>query len=198
MLDHFFPLLFPKDSESLKILDIRLREVGAKRRLNGTSKVNRHTDTQTHRQTHRRTFWLIESIRPEGQCFWNVPQHWSNQHQRHHLPWLGRISAPPRLTGLWPVGYSIISGPHLDRRGWFRQLQVVPLHRHHPPWLGICYVMSPGVLRTPSLLGINWPLASCPSLFNSDPNLIVRPYADSSELSLANFSIHMILNNILS
>ena len=24
MLDHFFPLLFPKDSESLKILDIRL------------------------------------------------------------------------------------------------------------------------------------------------------------------------------
>ena len=33
--DHFFPLLFPKDSESLKILDIRLREVGAKRLVNG-------------------------------------------------------------------------------------------------------------------------------------------------------------------
>ena len=32
MLNHFFPLLFPKDSESLKILDIRLREVGAKDR----------------------------------------------------------------------------------------------------------------------------------------------------------------------
>ena len=47
MLDHFFPLLFPKDSESLKILDIRLREVGAKRPLNGTSKVNRQTDGQT-------------------------------------------------------------------------------------------------------------------------------------------------------
>ena len=30
MLDRFFPSLFPKDSESLKILDIRLREVGAK------------------------------------------------------------------------------------------------------------------------------------------------------------------------
>ena len=29
MLDHYFPLLFSKDSESLKILDIRLREVGA-------------------------------------------------------------------------------------------------------------------------------------------------------------------------
>ena len=38
--DHFFPLLFPKDSESLKILDIRLWEVGAKRRLNSTSKMN--------------------------------------------------------------------------------------------------------------------------------------------------------------
>ena len=41
MLDHFFPLLFLKDSESLKILDIRLREVGAKRLLNGTSKVKK-------------------------------------------------------------------------------------------------------------------------------------------------------------
>ena len=41
MLDHFFPLLFPKNSESLKILDIRLREVGAKRPLNGTSKVKK-------------------------------------------------------------------------------------------------------------------------------------------------------------
>ena len=62
MLDHFFPLLFPKDFESLKILDIRLWEVGAKRPLNGTSKVNRQTDTQTDRQTFR----LIESIGPEG------------------------------------------------------------------------------------------------------------------------------------
>ena len=47
MLDQFFPLLFPKDSESLKILDIRLQEVGAKRPLKGTSKVNTHTDGQT-------------------------------------------------------------------------------------------------------------------------------------------------------
>ena len=39
MLDLFFPLLFPKDSESLKILDIGLWEVGAKRPINGTSKV---------------------------------------------------------------------------------------------------------------------------------------------------------------
>ena len=66
--DHFFPLLFPKDSKPLKIWDIQLREVGAKRRLNGTSKMN----TQTHGQTHRRSFRLIESIGPEGQCFENI------------------------------------------------------------------------------------------------------------------------------
>ena len=41
----------PKDSESLKVLDIRLWEVEAKRRLNGTSK-SEHTDRQTHKQTH--------------------------------------------------------------------------------------------------------------------------------------------------
>ena len=51
MLDYFFPLLFPKDSESLKILDIRLQEVGAKRPLNGTSKVNRRADGHTDGQT---------------------------------------------------------------------------------------------------------------------------------------------------
>ena len=66
--DHFFPLLFPKNSESLKILDIRLREVGAKRRLNGTSKVKRRTDTRTDTQTFR----PIESIGPEGRCFENA------------------------------------------------------------------------------------------------------------------------------
>ena len=51
MLDHFFPLLFPKNFKSLKIFDIRLQEVGAKRPINGTSKVNRPTDPQTNRQT---------------------------------------------------------------------------------------------------------------------------------------------------
>ena len=45
----------PKDSESLKILEIRLREVGAKRRLNGTSKVNTQTDRRTNRQTDKQT-----------------------------------------------------------------------------------------------------------------------------------------------
>ena len=36
--DHLFFLLFPKDSENLKSLDIRLSEVGAKRRLKGVKK----------------------------------------------------------------------------------------------------------------------------------------------------------------
>ena len=41
--------------------------MGAKRRLNGTSKVNTHTDGHTD----RRTFQLIESIGPEGRCLEN-------------------------------------------------------------------------------------------------------------------------------
>ena len=65
MLDHFFPLLFPKDSESLKILDIRLREVGPKRPLNGTSK-SEQTDKRTNKHTHIWTFQLIGSIGPEA------------------------------------------------------------------------------------------------------------------------------------
>ena len=82
MLDHFFPLLFPKDSESLKILDIRLRKVGTKRPLNGTpqKKVKRQTDRQTDRRTDGRTdgrtFRLIKSIGQERRCFenWKVFQ----------------------------------------------------------------------------------------------------------------------------
>ena len=73
MLDHFFSLLFPKDSESLKVLDIRLREVGEKRPLNDTSKVNAQTHRRTDKHTDGRTFRLIESIGPEGRCFENIP-----------------------------------------------------------------------------------------------------------------------------
>ena len=50
--DHFFPLLFPKDSEYLKSLDIGLREVGAKRPLNGVNKVWR-TDKHTKQKQIR-------------------------------------------------------------------------------------------------------------------------------------------------
>ena len=67
MLDHFFPLLFPKDSESLKILDIQLWEVGAKRPSNGTSKVNRQTHGQTDRRTDGQTdISTYRKHRPRG------------------------------------------------------------------------------------------------------------------------------------
>ena len=75
--DHFFPLLLPKDSESLKILHIWLGKMGAKIRLNGTSKVN----TQTNTRTNTPTFRLIESISPGGSCFENI---WRiNSYVRH-------------------------------------------------------------------------------------------------------------------
>ena len=78
--DHFFTLLFPKDSESLKILDIWLREVGAKRRLNCTSKVNKHPDRRTDGRTDRRTNRLIDWIGPEGWFSENIVQltWWTN------------------------------------------------------------------------------------------------------------------------
>ena len=46
--DHLFPALFPKISKSLKTLDIRLGEVGAKRRLTVAQK---WTDKQTEKPT---------------------------------------------------------------------------------------------------------------------------------------------------
>ena len=91
--DHFFPLLFPKDSESLNILDIRHQEVGAKRPLNGTSKVNTQTDRQTDGQTHRRTNRLIESIGPEGRCFKNKEHNKGKENEGIYPQWaLGRWS----------------------------------------------------------------------------------------------------------
>ena len=55
MWDYFFPLLFPKDSESLKILDIRLQEVGAKKTFKRYLK-SEHTEKQTDRQTDISTY----------------------------------------------------------------------------------------------------------------------------------------------
>ena len=49
-----FNYFSPKDSEALKILDIRLQEKGVKKRLNGTSKVNTQTDTRTEKSTYRK------------------------------------------------------------------------------------------------------------------------------------------------
>ena len=69
---NFFPLLFHKDSKSLKILDIWLWEVGAKRRLNNISKLNRQTDGRTDTQTDRQTDILTyRKHRPRGPMLWN-------------------------------------------------------------------------------------------------------------------------------
>ena len=53
--DHFFLLLFPKDSKYLKSLDIWIWEVGAKRPLNGVKKC----DGQTNKQTNIRKIWTF-------------------------------------------------------------------------------------------------------------------------------------------
>ena len=71
MLDHFFPLLFPKDSESLKIIWHPTSGSGGKKTVKRFLK-SEQTDTQTDGQTHRRTFRLVESINPKGRCFENV------------------------------------------------------------------------------------------------------------------------------
>ena len=55
---HFFLLLFPNDSESLKSLQIVLYEVDAKRRLNGTSKSEQTDGRTTHTQTEKSTYRL--------------------------------------------------------------------------------------------------------------------------------------------
>ena len=49
------PNTFPQGFRITKVLDIRLWEVRAKRRLNGTSKVNTRPDGQTDGRTDRKT-----------------------------------------------------------------------------------------------------------------------------------------------
>ena len=78
ILDHFITKMFKSETTSLhyfspripnleKILDIRLWEVGANRRLTGTSKVNTHTDRQTDRRTDKSTY---RKHRPRGPMLW--------------------------------------------------------------------------------------------------------------------------------
>ena len=64
--DHFFPLLFPKDSENLKSLDIGLWEVGAKRRLNKVNKWRRknHKNLFLPRQFHTLYEKKFSNMRP--------------------------------------------------------------------------------------------------------------------------------------
>ena len=54
--------------------------------------------------------------------------------------------------------FSILSGPLLDSKALYQQLQIVQHHhsiqhhRHHPPWLGISSTLTPKVLCTRSVL----------------------------------------------
>ena len=61
--DQFSSALFPDDAEHLKNFDVALWEVGAKRHLNGTSKVNTHTHTHTHIHMDILTY---RKFRPKG------------------------------------------------------------------------------------------------------------------------------------
>ena len=60
-------ITFPKGFWISKIFGHPTLGSGGKKTLNGTSKVNKHTDRQTHIWTNQ----LIESIGPEGRCFEN-------------------------------------------------------------------------------------------------------------------------------
>ena len=73
MLDHFFPLLFPKDSQSLKNIWHPSSGRGGKKTVKRYLK-SEQTDTRTDRRTDRQTFRLIESMGPEGRCFENHKQ----------------------------------------------------------------------------------------------------------------------------
>ena len=74
-----FHYISPKDSESLKILDILLWEVGEQRRFNGTSKVNRQTDRLTDTHMEKSTY---RKNRPRGPMLWKVG--WSLRYKFSH------------------------------------------------------------------------------------------------------------------
>ena len=85
--------------------------MAAKRPINDTSKVNRHTDTHTHTQTdtygHIWTFGLIESIGPEGRCFEKKDTYILNC-----ICWVWGVGGvgvgnPRILTNLAPLGRSM-------------------------------------------------------------------------------------------
>ena len=62
--DYFFPLLFPKDSEYLKSLDIGIQKVGAKSLFNKEEKMWR-TDKNTGISTYRKN-------QPRGPILWKT------------------------------------------------------------------------------------------------------------------------------
>ena len=69
--DHFFPLLFPNNSKSLKNVGHPTSRSGGKetfKRYLKSEQTHRHTYTHTHIWTNR----LIESNRPRGPMLWKL------------------------------------------------------------------------------------------------------------------------------
>ena len=93
MLDHFFLLLFPKDSESLKIFDIRLWEVGAKNPAHGRHQLSR-------------PMRLVEPIQNKTKCFYfffkgkNHPKP-KNSKMSRDMP---KLAIRPLTRGLQYIG----------------------------------------------------------------------------------------------
>ena len=77
--EHFFPLLFTKDSKSLKILDIWLQKLGAKRRLDGTSKVNTHTGKHKHMWKNQLKKTALDSTNTHTTTRSDIPTLWLNR-----------------------------------------------------------------------------------------------------------------------
>ena len=78
--DHLFSLLFPKDSVSLKILNIQLLEVGAKRRLDGTSKVNK-----LRNKILKKISWVKLGVNTKFVLGLSWDLHRFFEQQKHHL-----------------------------------------------------------------------------------------------------------------
>ena len=93
--DHVFPLLFPKDSKSLKILDIRLREVGAKRRYLKSEQTDRQTDRRTNTQTDKSTY---RKHRPRGPMLWKYIIYNNSKEKGHSLINLGHYFIYPWMN----------------------------------------------------------------------------------------------------
>ena len=64
ILDQFFPLLFPRDSENLKSVDIWLWEVGAKRPLNRVRKTNTKKSCSVRQNSPKTNFFWRSDCTP--------------------------------------------------------------------------------------------------------------------------------------
>ena len=105
--DHSFHYFSPKDSKSIKILDIQLREMGAKRPLKGTSKVNTQTDRQTNKHMDISTY---RKHRPRG------PRLWKGIIMRNGTPDMWHVTLSLSIVKELELVNSKQSGKHVFKR----------------------------------------------------------------------------------